>query len=75
MKRDIKNFQLQLGNVAMTPIKRNKKILIEVAYYKDDNIRGLFSYDTGDYISGNIPKEDVESLVDSVKWNHIFFNV
>ena len=72
MKKDIKNFELSVGDIAMSKVSRNKTPYIEVAYLKNPNLRALYAFETCEFVSGNIPERDIPYITDKVKRNKRF---
>ena len=67
--KNILNFELMLGDIALDISSRNKVKFIEVAYMNNQNIRGLFTIPDIDYYSGNIPINDIQYIKDRVSKN------
>ena len=68
-KTKIKNFQLLLGDIAVTKTSRNKVPFVEVAFIHNDNIRGLFTFPRLKYYSGNIPEDRLAYVQEEVDKN------
>ncbi|MBR0118974.1 MAG: hypothetical protein IJM01_02450 [Eubacterium sp.] len=60
MRRKLENFDVMVGDIAITKTSRNRVPLVEVAYTSDDNIRALFTYHDSQYVFGNIPSFNMD---------------
>ena len=67
--KNINNFEVMIGDIALTISSRNKVKFIEVAYQENPSIRGLFTIPNIEYYSGNIPEKDLSYMVNRVKNN------
>ena len=72
MKKDIKNFELWVGDIAMARVSRNHIPYIEVAYLKNPDLRALYTFKTCEFVSGNIHERDIPYVTDKVKRNERF---
>ena len=75
MRRKIENFSVMIGDLALSKAKRNHVDFIEVAYTNDDKIRALYTYDTVQLYSGNIPDKDIEYVTKKVRDNKKYLEV
>lgn len=71
-KKNIENFELRVGDIAIARVSRNKVPHIEVAYIENPDIRAIFTYDTCQFVSGNILKQDIQYVTEKIKRNKRF---
>ena len=69
MAKRIENFDVMIGDLAIAKVSRNKQPFIEIAYTSNPDIRGLFDFNTYEYISGSIPEKDLEYVSERLKAN------
>ena len=67
MRKKLENFDVMLGDIAITRTERRRVPLLEVAYTADDSIRALFTYPDCSLYVGNIPRKDVSYVIDRIK--------
>ena len=75
MRKRIENFEVKIGDIAITKCSRNKVSFIEVAFTMDDSIRALYTYPQCQFFGGNIPDEKLEYVTSKVKKNSKFLEV
>ena len=75
MKKKINNFDVMIGDLAITKTSRNKVPFIEVAFTEDDDIRGLFTFQNVQFFAGNIPEGKIGYVAEKVKQNKKFLEV
>ncbi len=69
MQKQIQNFELRLGDIAMAVVSKNKHKCIEVALLENPSLRCVLTFDTVQFIGGNIPKERLPYIIDRAKKN------
>ena len=67
MRKKLENFDVMLGDIAITKSKRRNVWVLEVAYTEDDTIRALFTYPECEMYSGNLPRKDLPHVIEKVK--------
>ena len=75
MEKKIENFEVMLGDIALAKVSRNGSPFIEVAYLGNPSIRGIFTENACNYVSGNIPMNDIQYVSNKVKRNARFLKV
>ncbi len=69
MQKQIDNFELRIGDIAMAVVSKNKIKCIEVALLEDPALRCILTYDTLQFIGGNIPRERLPYVINKAKKN------
>lgn len=75
MQKKIENFELRIGDIALTKVSKNRVPYIEVAYLENPTIRAVYTYDTCRFVSGNIPSKYIPYVTDKVRRNKRFLGV
>lgn len=75
MQKQIENFELRIGDIAMAIVSKNKKKCIEIALLENPTLRCVLSYDTLQLVSGNIPRERLPYIIDKAKKNKKYLEV
>ena len=72
MQKNIENFELRVGDIAITKISRNKEPYIEAAVLENPSLRAIFTYDTCQFVNANIPKQHLPYIIQKVRRNKRF---
>ncbi len=76
MRKNIANFELRVGDIAMAKISRAKTPYVEAAVIANPDLRAIFTYeDKCKFVHGNIPKEDIPYVTEKVQKNLRFLKV
>ena len=73
MKR-IEDFELLVGDIAMTIERIDNIDFIEVAIIEKPSLRAIYTCDTITLVSGNIPRDQIAYVTDKVKRNARFLD-
>ena len=73
--KNVNNFRVKLGDIAIDKVSRKKVPLIEVVMLSNPDNRCLLTYDTCQFVGGNIPESDIPYIIDKVKKNKKFVEV